>query len=119
MSFTGIVISVIDGQASAALSGFGITILGSSSGAVTLSWTAPTEYEDMTPLMSDLRGFNIYYGQAAGALPNSMTIDNAGVTVGMVENLSSGTWFFAVTAFDTSFNESVFSNIVSATVSAP
>ena len=84
-------------------------------GAATLSWTPPTENADMTAL-TDLDGYKIYYGLTVGDYPNSITLPTPGISMGMVENLSPGTWFFVVTAFDTSNNESEFSNVAGKTI---
>lgn len=115
MVSTGIVISVDDGQDSASLPAFEITVLASSLGSATLSWTAPTENEDSSPL-TDLAGYTVYYGTSIDDYPNSVTIYNPGITTNIVENLSTGTWHFIVTAFDLSGNESAPSNIVSLTI---
>ncbi|MFQ5610302.1 MAG: putative Ig domain-containing protein, partial [Woeseiaceae bacterium] len=60
-TYPGIVISVSDGQASAAMNAFAVDVVGSSTGSVTVSWTAPTLNADGTPLV-DLAGYRIYYG---------------------------------------------------------
>ena len=49
--------------------------------------------------------------------PSSRVLfDNPGVVIYTVNSLPVGTWFFAVTAFDTSGNESGLSNIASKTI---
>ncbi len=110
--YADIVISVSDGSDSAALSGFDIEVLGTATGAATLSWVAPTQNADNTTL-TDHAGYRVRYGTSVGSYPNVKTITNIGVTNYMVENLSPATWFFVVTAFDSSGNESMFSNVVS------
>ena len=78
---------------------------------VTLSWDAPTTNADGTPL-TDLAGYKIYYGTSSHAY--STAIDVGNVTKHMVSNLENGVvYYFAVTAYDTSGNESNFSNEVS------
>jgi hypothetical protein len=110
-----IVISVTDGAASTALAAFGITVQAVALGSATLSWTPPTQNSDGSPL-TDLAGFKVYWGTAQNSLTSSATITNAGVTSYLVENLVPATWFFAVTAFDTSGNESSQSNLASKTI---
>ena len=112
---TGIVISVNDGQSSASLGAFQIVVDGTASGVATLSWTAPSTSVDNSPL-TDLAGYRIHYGTSVGSYPNKKTINNSGVTTAMVENLAPGVWNFVVTAFDTSGNESAFSNVASKTI---
>lgn len=108
-AYGNIVISVSDGSASASLPAFGITVAAVATGSATLSWTAPTQRTDGTAL-TDLGGFKIYWGNAAGAYTNSVTVTNPGITTYVVDNLGSGTWYFVVTAFDNSGLESGFSN---------
>ena len=82
-----------------------------------ITWTAPTQREDGTLLEpGELSGYRVYYGTDAGVYPNSKTISNPGVTSYMIENLSSGTWFFVITAFNALGGESDFSNIASKTI---
>jgi hypothetical protein len=80
-------------------------------GSVTLSWTAPTTREDGTPL-TDLAGFRIQYGRMSGIYDYEIRIDNPGVLTYVVEGLQPGTWYFVLSAFDSSGIESNFSNEV-------
>jgi hypothetical protein len=112
-----IVISVSDGTESTSLTEFTVTVLGSASGSAMLSWTAPTQNADGTILMpGDLTGFNVYYGMTSGEYGNLLTISDPTVEIYVVSNLSIGTWFFWVTAFGQSDNESESSNVVMKTV---
>lgn len=101
-------------------SGGGVTVSGgsgSSSGgsdstavsSATLSWDAPTTNSDGSPL-TDLTGYKVYYGTSSGSYTESVDIGNT--TGSVVDGLSAGTWCFAVTAYDTSGNESDYSNEV-------
>jgi hypothetical protein len=84
------------------------------SAQVTLSWYAPITNEDGSPL-NDLAGHNVYYGTASGNY--SQSIDTGNTTTYTVANLADGlTYYFAVTAYDTSGNESEFSDEVSKTI---
>jgi hypothetical protein len=112
---TGIVISVKDGAASVSLPAFDITVQAIATGSATLSWTPPTQNTDGSPL-TDLAGFKIKWGTSQGSYPNSVTINNPGITTYIVENLAPNTYFFVATAFDTSGNESGNSNAASKTV---
>ncbi len=80
-----------------------------ASGSATLSWTAPTERIDNTPLF-DLAGYRVRYGQSSGNHSNQITINNPGITTYVVDNLSSGTWYFTVSAFDSTGQFSDLSN---------
>ena len=76
---------------------------------VTLAWDPNTE--------PDLAGYRIYYGSAPGVYGTTITIGMQ--TTYAVTNLSPGTWYFAITAFNTSGLESGYSNEVSTTITAP
>ncbi len=107
-TFSGISITVSDGTASATLGPFTITVAQVSVGSATLSWAPPTQYTDGTAL-TNLSGYRIYYGTAAGALTQSISVNNASVSTYIVENLSPATWYFAVKAVANGV-ESDFSN---------
>jgi hypothetical protein len=79
--------------------------------SVTVFWEAPTENADGTPL-SDLEGYRVYYGTLTHDY--SQNVDVGNVTMYMISDLvPEVTYYFAVTAYDTSGNESDFSNEVS------
>lgn len=86
-----------------------------ASGSATISWTAPTENEDDGPL-TDLAGYIIHYGPHAGQYSNTIAIDDPATTSYKVENLSPGTYYFAVTAISAGGSESALSNMVVRTV---
>jgi hypothetical protein len=115
--YSNISISVSDGQASAALSAFGISVTDAAAGTgtATLSWTPPTENSDGTALM-DLAGYQVYYGQSQNNLNKTVTLNNASLSTYVVENLGSGTWFFALVAVNTHGTTSVFSSVATKTI---
>jgi len=76
--------------------------------STTLSWVPPTQNTDGTPL-TDLAGFKIYWGPAAGTYPNSVTLNNPGLSTYVVNSLGSGTYFFAAAALNSSGAESALS----------
>ncbi|MGO9380146.1 MAG: carboxypeptidase regulatory-like domain-containing protein, partial [Dissulfurispiraceae bacterium] len=95
-----------------------VSLLGSVTNAyasVTLNWTAPTTNTDGT-LLTDLAGCNIYYGTSSGNYTAEINVGN--VTTYTFTNLAAGTYYFAVAAYDTSGNQSVYSNEVVQTVGA-
>jgi hypothetical protein len=111
----GIVISVTDGAASAALASFSVTVQAAALGSATLSWTPPTTNSDGSPL-TNLAGYTVYWGPSQGNYPNSVTLNNPGLTSYVVENLVPGTYFFAMTARNSSGAESPHSNAASKTI---
>jgi hypothetical protein len=106
--YSNIVISVSDGEASASLPAFSITVNAIGLGSVTLNWTAPTQNEDGTQL-TDLAGYKLYWGTTPGNYTESATIDNPSVTTYMVDNLTPGTYEFVATAYNVSGVESQYS----------
>lgn len=78
-------------------------------GSVTLEWTAPTHREDGTPL-TNLAGYNIYYGRMSEVYDYHIDVDNPGVTSYVVEGLKPGKWYFVLSAYDSDGIESNFSN---------
>jgi len=111
---TTITITVSDGQASTSLPGFTIDVVaGSATGSATISWTPPTTNADGSAL-TDLAGYRIYYGTSPGNMTTSVTVNNIGLTSFVVNNLLvNSTYYFSMTAVDTSGNESSLSNTMS------
>ncbi len=115
-AYSGIVISVSDGSASASLSSFTLTVQQVQTGSATISWTPPTQNTNNSPL-TDLKGYKIYYGTNSGNLNQVVDVPTAGVSSVVVENLAPGTWYFAVKSYNTSNVESALSNVTSKTIS--
>jgi hypothetical protein len=83
----------------------------SFAGDVTLSWGPPAINSDGT-ILTDLAGYKIYYGTTSGNYVYYVDIGN--VINYRIMDLGEGlTYYFAVTAYDTSGNESEFSAEVS------
>jgi hypothetical protein len=112
---TNIVISVSDGTNSVSLAAFSISVLQTSTGNATISWTPPTTNSDGTTL-TDLSGFRIAYGNSTSNLAQTVSLSNAGLTSYTVNNLSSGQWYFAVYAVNSQGVESDISNVASKTI---
>jgi hypothetical protein len=114
-TYSNITISVSDGKTTAALPSFPIAVTQSANASVTLSWTAPTENTNGTPL-TNLAGYWIYYGTSADAMTKSVQIANPGVDTYVISNLSPGTWYFSMTAYSTadvqSANSAVASHVI-------
>ncbi|HEX7041604.1 MAG TPA: fibronectin type III domain-containing protein [Trueperaceae bacterium] len=85
---------------------------------VTLTWTAPTQNTDGSPL-TDLVGYRIYYGTSEGGpYPNVVSVMDAGATQYIVtgETLSENTTYcFVATAVNAAGLESQYSNEACAT----
>jgi hypothetical protein len=112
---TGIVIGVSDGTASASLGAFSLSVQAVASGSATLSWQPPTTNTDGSSL-TNLAGYKVYWGTTAGNYPNSVAVNNPGITTYVVENLTPNTYYFAVKAFNSVGVESTWSNSASKTI---
>ena len=115
-TFPNIVIAVSDGQYKTSLPTFAIEVKAAPTvGSATLSWVAPKTNVDGTPV-TNLAGFRIAYGQNSSNLTQSVNIASPTITSASIENLSSGTWYFAVKAYTTTGVESDLSNLASKTI---
>lgn len=92
-----------------------VNVQQAAAGRATLSWEAPTQRTDGSPL-TNLAGFKIYYGTSSGNLNNVIQIADPGARSRVVDNLTIGTWFFAASAYDQSGIESTRSNVASKTI---
>ena len=91
--------------------------------SVTLTWDAPTTNSDTTPL-TDLSGYRVYMSTTSGQYNSGNIVKNnipassstGGVTeTTTVDNLTNGTYYFIVTAYDIYGNESGNSNEIQKT----
>jgi hypothetical protein len=82
--------------------------------AATISWRAPTESTDRSPV-GQINHYTLYYGRSADQLDRQIRI-GGGQTRFRVRDLEPGTWYFALTATARGI-ESAKSNIRSKTIS--
>jgi hypothetical protein len=109
-------ISVSDGKGgSASLPPFSISVSAPATGSATLNWTPPTQNTDGTAL-ADLAGYRVYYGTSATTLTSRVDIAQPATTQYTVSTLATGTWYFAVSAYNLSGTESALSNVGSKTI---
>ncbi|HVY82095.1 MAG TPA: putative Ig domain-containing protein, partial [Steroidobacteraceae bacterium] len=116
-SFPNITITVSDGKGgTASLTAFNVAVSSAATGslAVTLNWDAPTANSDGTAL-TDLKSYRILYGQDASNLNQSKLIPST-VNSAVIDNLSSGTWYFAIVSVNAAGAESAPSNVASAAI---
>jgi hypothetical protein len=88
-----------------------------ATGAVTVSWEAPTQRIDDSPL-ENLAGFRVYYGAVAGAYTSKLEVNTPSLTSVVISSLPEGTYWFVVTAYDAEGLESVYSEAASKYVSS-
>lgn len=80
-----------------------------------LSWVAPTGNTDGSKL-TDLAGYNIYYGTESSALTQTIQVANPGALGYVISGLAKGTtWYFQVTSYSSAGEESSPSTITSKT----
>ena len=97
-----------DGAGAGAGAGAGVTSLS----LLSLSWTAPSEREDNTPIsMSEIAGYRIYYGTTPGDYQYEIEINDAYNDVADI-SLLQGTYYAVITTVDVDGRESVFSEEV-------
>jgi hypothetical protein len=116
--YASIEISATDGTAVASLPQFTITVAAASTAlakAVTLEWQAPTENTDGTTL-ADLKGYEIHYGTQSQSYSASISVTNPSVTRYVIDQLSPGKYYFAITALNGSGHQSPLSNEVATTL---
>ena len=81
-----------------------------------MSWVAPTANTDGSGL-TNLAGYYIHYGTDPSNLTQSVQIPNVSTTSAEVSDLTSGMWYFAVSAYTNTGIASANSNVVSKTIS--
>jgi hypothetical protein len=117
--YENIEISVSDGSLSAALTNLHIEVLPApvTTGSARLSWEIPSSRTDGSPLsLSEIAGYRLYMGQSSDALNMILDLNDSSIKSHTVKELSTGTYYFSVTTYDTEGNESTFSNIAVKTI---
>lgn len=94
----------------AAPSGGGTVVQGTAGNTVTLAWDANSE--------PDLAGYKVYWGRTSRRYDNSpaQTFPPSANPTYTTPALPNGTWYFAVTAYNSAGLESGYSNEVSTTI---
>ena len=114
-SYGNIIITVSDGTASTSLIPLTVVVngLAETTASASLSWEIPTSRTDGSPLVvNEIEGYRIYMGSSSEDLGMVVDLNDYTVTRYSVTGLSSGSYYFSVTTYDTDGNESPFSNIV-------
>ena len=104
-TYSSIVISANDGDSMATLAAFNITVAAIGTHNVVLTWTAPSDNADGTPLV-DLTGYKIRYGTSSGEYSQTVTLSNASLDRYQVDNLGTGTYYFTISAYNSAGTES-------------
>ena len=83
--------------------------------SVTLGWVAPTENNNGSPI-TDLAGYKIHYGTASANYTKVVAVSNPSLSRYVLDSLESGTYFLAITAYNSKGIESTLSGEISATL---
>lgn len=110
-----VTISAKDAASSASIGPFTIVVTAPANGTATLSWSAPTDNSNGSPI-TGLAGYNIYYGTDPSNLTKSIDVSGASTTTYTVTGLTAGTYYFAVAAYNTEGADSPLSNIGQKTI---
>jgi fibronectin type III domain protein len=129
----GIVISATDGLTTASLPAFNIAVTGTgtstggggtggggtggggtgtTSGSATVHWTPPLANTNGSTI-TNLAGYVISYGTNSKALGTTVKLTNPGLTSYMISGLTTGTYYFAVSAYNSAGQTSSLSNLAS------
>lgn len=126
-TYSNIVISVSDRKTRASLPPFSIQVQAASStsgsttggsspvqtGSLTLQWTAPVTRSDGTPLsLSDIDGYNIYYGTSAGNYLYQIDVADGTAQAATMTDLPVGSYYLVMTTYDVNGLESAYSSMV-------
>lgn len=113
--YANVQISVSDGTSKVALAAFSISVKATTIRSADLSWTPPVANTDGS-VLTNLSGYNVYYGNSPDALTQVIKVGNAGLTRYVVDDLPSGKWYFAMTSVASDGTESERTTVVSTTV---
>ena len=116
-TYNNIVISVSDGEFTASLPAFSVTVQAIALGSATLSWTPPTTNTDGSTL-TDLAGYKIYWGTTPGVYTSSVTVPFNNISSYVLENLTPDTYYFVSAAYDSTGSESDYSNMATKTITS-
>jgi Fibronectin type III domain len=106
--YRGITVTVTAGTQMRAMS-FDVEVVQVGTNSIMISWLAPTENEDGTPL-TNLAGYRIRYGQQTGAYTSVVNVTNPGLASYVINGLAAGTYYLVLSAVNTNGGESANSN---------
>jgi hypothetical protein len=90
---------------------------GGATGSFSLSWTAPVIRTDGSQLsLSDIDGFKVYYGTSPGNYTHYIDVSNGSAQSVTVRDVPVGTYYVAMTTYDSDGRESSYSSRVTKTV---
>ena len=87
----------------------------SSNSSIAFSWVPPTENNNGSPL-TNLAGYKIHYGTASQDYTQVVAVNNPTLNRYVLDSLPTGTYYFAITAYNSAGIESTLSGEISATL---
>lgn len=91
--------------------------LTSPSAQIDLSWTAPAERENNTPIsLSEIAGYRLYFGTVQGDYLNEIEIKDSSAETYALTDFAKGTYYFVITTYDTEGRESRYSPEIKITI---
>jgi hypothetical protein len=114
-SYQNIVVSVSDGIAAASLPAFSVTVAQAPTRTATVDWAPPTENADGS-VLTNLAGYNIYYGTSAAEMSHAVKVTNPGLAAYTISDLAPGNWYFAISSYNSAGVESAHTGPVEATL---
>jgi hypothetical protein len=87
----------------------------SNNGSIAFSWVPPTENSNGSPL-TNLAGYKIHYGTASQDYSEVVALNNPSLNRYVLDSLPSGTYYFAITAYNSAGVESTLSGEITATL---
>jgi len=114
-----ITVSVTDGVETASLAPFSVEVQSAqvSTGSLTLKWIAPTTRSDGSALnISEIEGYCIYLGESSDSLEMKVDLNDGAASDYTFSSLPVGTYFVALTVYDTDGVSSGYSNSIQVTV---
>lgn len=111
-----VTITASNGASTASIGPFTIVVTTATiaAGSIALSWEPPTD-DAQTPL-DELAGYYIYYGTSSDDLSQSVLVFGGGTSDYVIQGLTPGTYYFALTSYNAQGTQSERSSIVSVTI---
>ena len=86
-------------------------------GTVTLDWDIPTSKKNGDALaLSEIGGYRIYASTDGNTFSKLTDVADSSNTQHVIRDLSAGTYYYSITAYNSVGDESSFSNIVKKTI---
>jgi Putative Ig domain len=109
-TYQDILIRVSDSRATGSLPPFVIEVTQIGVGFAVVAWSPP-EFNTDGSALTDLAGYRIHFGRSTRSMSKVVSVSGAGVLRTVIDNLSKGPWYFAVSAVNSHGVQSNLSGI--------